>query len=201
MAAHAAGGEAARFLHDAAPAKQSHADGRSLRRSASAPNQSGAWPHRSAAARPRTRAVDCDGDARSDPRDKQANHAAQAVSLTSAATTCRRSSARRRDVSPPLDTNNRTRHRRPKHGDQQVRDERYGEAPSGSSFDCEPSQTHSLEGDPDDLLSRPQPPEAGHLAGGLHSAARWRAVVGRAPSTWLDDDGYEGLSRGGADRW
>src|ERR1700675_3019645 len=35
----------------------------------------------------------------------------------------------------------------------------------GPSFDCEPSQTHSLEGDPDDLLSRPQPVEARHLGG------------------------------------
>ena len=34
----------------------------------------------------------------------------------------------------------------------------------GPSFDCEPSQTHSLEGGPDDLLSRPQPVEARHLA-------------------------------------
>jgi len=33
----------------------------------------------------------------------------------------------------------------------------------GPSFDCEPSQTHSLEGGPDDLLSRPQPVEARHL--------------------------------------
>src|SRR5947207_1001294 len=33
----------------------------------------------------------------------------------------------------------------------------------GPSFDCEPSQTHSLEGGPDVLLSRPQPAEARHL--------------------------------------
>ena len=33
----------------------------------------------------------------------------------------------------------------------------------GPSFDCEPSQTHSLEGGPDDLLSRPQPLEARQL--------------------------------------
>jgi hypothetical protein len=36
----------------------------------------------------------------------------------------------------------------------------------GPSFDCEPSQTHSLEGGPDVLLSRPQPLEALHLGGG-----------------------------------
>src|SRR5438270_3372393 len=33
----------------------------------------------------------------------------------------------------------------------------------GPSFDCEPWQTHSLEGGPDDLPSRPQPVEARHL--------------------------------------
>ena len=33
----------------------------------------------------------------------------------------------------------------------------------GPSFDCEPWQTHSLEGGPDDLLSRPQPVEARQL--------------------------------------
>ena len=33
----------------------------------------------------------------------------------------------------------------------------------GPSFGCEPSQTHSLEGGPDDLLSRPQRVEARHL--------------------------------------
>src|SRR5439155_11811875 len=37
----------------------------------------------------------------------------------------------------------------------------------GPSFDCEPSQTHSLEGGPDDLLSRPQPVEARHLGPGM----------------------------------
>ena len=73
-------------------------------------------------------------------------------------------SRRRRDgVSPPHGTNNQTRHPRPAPAGQRVRDKRYGEAPSGTSFDCEPSQTHSLEGGPDDLLSRPQPVEARHL--------------------------------------
>src|SRR4051794_26234945 len=33
----------------------------------------------------------------------------------------------------------------------------------GSSFSCEPWQTHSLEGGPDGLPSRPQPNEARHL--------------------------------------
>ena len=40
---------------------------------------------------------------------------------------------------------------------QGVRVARYGEAPSESSFEREPSQTHSLEGGADDLLSCPQP--------------------------------------------
>src|SRR5947208_3657086 len=42
----------------------------------------------------------------------------------------------------------------------------------GPSFDCEPSQTHSLEGGPDDLLSRPQPVEARHLDAVSNMAAR-----------------------------
>src|SRR5437764_3809230 len=33
----------------------------------------------------------------------------------------------------------------------------------GPSFDCEPSQTHSLEGGPDDLPNRPQPVQARQL--------------------------------------
>src|SRR5439155_3442711 len=42
----------------------------------------------------------------------------------------------------------------------------------GPSFDCEPSQTHSLEGGPDDLLSRPQPVEARHLEQRSHGCVR-----------------------------
>ena len=34
----------------------------------------------------------------------------------------------------------------------------------GPSFEREPWRTHGLEGGPDDLLSRPQPVEARHLA-------------------------------------
>ena len=86
--------------------------------------------------------------------------AAQASPQTTAATTYTPSSARRHGVSPPADTNILPPHQRPAHDGQRVRAERYGEAPSGSSFDCEPWQTHSLEGGPDDLLSRPQPLEA-----------------------------------------
>ena len=73
---------------------------------------------------------------------------------------------RRRDAAASRRITTRTarsRRQRPAPAGQQVRDARYGEAPSGSSFDCEPSQTHSLEGGPDDLLSRPQPIEARHL--------------------------------------
>ena len=62
---------------------------------------------------------------------------------------------RRRDATASRrlpDTNSPTRRPRPVRAGRRVRDERYGEAPSGSSFACEPSQTHSLEGGPDDLL-------------------------------------------------
>src|SRR5207248_10404795 len=46
----------------------------------------------------------------------------------------------------------------------------------GPSFDCEPSQTHSLEGGPDDLSSCPQPVEARHL-----DARRACGLVSRRP--------------------
>ena len=75
--------------------------------------------------------------ATSDPRDKQASRAAPRSPPTSAATTYKQSSARRRGVSPLPCMNNQTRRRQPAPDDQQVRAERYGEAPSGSSFDCE----------------------------------------------------------------
>jgi hypothetical protein len=58
----------------------------------------------------------------------------------------------------------------------------------GPSFDCEPSQTHSLEGGPDDLLSRPQPVEARHLAAYLTSDFH--------DSEWTDQEVGAALARG-----
>src|SRR5204862_1112666 len=45
----------------------------------------------------------------------------------------------------------------------------------GPSFDCEPWQTHSLEGGPDDLPNRPQPVEARHLEAPRTPYSRRRA--------------------------
>jgi hypothetical protein len=149
----AAAAAAGRSPRDGEPARPSHGGVRSPRRSALAPSPSGVWQHRSAAARWLKSAAASDGAMKNDPRDTLTTAAPRATPPTNAATTYTQSSARRHG----------TRHRPPIHAGRQVRDERYGEAPSGSSFDCEPSQTHSLEGDPDDLLSRPQRVEARHL--------------------------------------
>ena len=154
---------AARSPHAGAPARPSHAHDRFPLRSAVVPSPCGVSQRRSAAARPPAKAAASDVAATNDPRDKSARGVVPRLPQTSAATTYRRSSARHHGVSPPLGRNNQSPRRRPAHDDLQVRDERYGEAPSGSSFDCEPWQTHRLKGGPDDLLSRSQPVEARHL--------------------------------------
>jgi hypothetical protein len=125
---------AARSRRVAAPARRSRAHDRFRPRSAAAPSQCGVWRRRSAAARPPAAAADSGAAATSDPRDKQASGAAPRSPPTNAAATYKQSSARRHAVSPLPCTNNQTRRRRPAHDDQQVRDERYGEAPSGPSF-------------------------------------------------------------------
>lgn len=163
MAAPGVAEVAARSPLAAAHAKQLHEDAPFRRRSTSVPSRCVVLPRKSASALPMTKAAGTDAASRIDPRGRQASSAAPASPPTNAATTCRPLLARRRGVSPPPDTNNQPRHQQPARADQQVRAERYGEAPSGSSFDCEPWQTHRLEGAPDDLLSRPQPVEARHL--------------------------------------
>src|SRR5438128_5121248 len=82
--------------------------------------------------RPLAAAAGCGAAVTNDPRDRQATAAAPASPQTNAATTYKPSSAKRRGVSPPPYTNSPTRYPRPAHDDQQVRDARYGEAPSGS---------------------------------------------------------------------
>src|SRR4051794_21573205 len=117
-----------------------------------------------------------DAAARSDPRDKHPTRDPPSSLRSSDATTYTQSSAKRHDALPLHDTTSQPR-RQPRARDvRQVRDEHYGEVPSGSSFDCEPWQTHSLEGDPDDLLSRPQPVEARHLETGPHGTGATATV-------------------------
>jgi hypothetical protein len=53
----------------------------------------------------------------------------------------------------------------------------------GPSFEREPSQTHSLEGGPDDLLSRPQPVEARQLGRGV------AALAGPRGERWGEPNG------------
>ncbi len=115
-----------------ASSRRSRADDRSRRRFTVVPSRSGAWPRRSEPARPARAAAANDAAATIDPRDTTATRAARARPLASAATTCRRSSPRRRGLSPQHDTTTPPRRQRRARDDQRVRDERYGEAPSGS---------------------------------------------------------------------
>jgi len=108
------------------------ADARSRPQSALAPSPTGAWPRRSAPAQPPAAAAASDAVVKNDPPDTTASAAARAWPATSETTTCRQLSARRHGVSPQHDTTAPPQHRRQAPADQQVRDERYGEAPSGS---------------------------------------------------------------------
>jgi hypothetical protein len=153
--ARAVASERERSPPGATPARRSRAHARSRRRLAVAPNPCAVSLRRSAATRPRARRTILETTQRRALLDRRDRPAPPPLA-----------GGRRRDTAASRRLTTRTT-------SFDIRDQRPPPSQSetsvtvkphpGPSFDCEPSQTHSLEGDPDDLLSRPQPVEARHL--------------------------------------